>query len=230
LPLRWWARRRQYNSVSSSCRAPNRRASEGWRGEEGWFAEISLTPCLLSDVPQEINYDSTRGGVSVITEKGDITTSYLLIQRARAPDTGRYACNPTNANEQTVMVHVLNGKLSPFAITCFCFCRSNPSLDGGAIFFIWSHGEREKNGERWKESTFQERRRSTCLQFTAVALAATIRFLAPSEVILSLLKDFLSCHEHVLITVKNKLALHKVAISITVCHSILKDFEIVLSK
>jgi len=105
----------------------------------------------LSDVPQEINYDSTRGGVSVITEKGDITTSYLLIQRARAPDTGRYACNPTNANEQTVMVHVLNGKLSPFAITCFCFCGSHPSLGGIAhrrcIFFIWSHEEREK----WRE-------------------------------------------------------------------------------
>jgi hypothetical protein len=172
-------------------------AGRGLTGE-GWFAEISLTPCLLSDVPQEINYDSTRGGVSVITEKGDITTSYLLIQRARAPDTGRYACNPTNANEQTVMVHVLNGKLSPFAITCFCFCSSRPSLGSGVAhrrrnFFIWSHEEREQNGERWKESTFQERRRSTCLQFTAVALAETMRLLAPSEVILSLLKDFLSC-------------------------------------
>ncbi|XP_070142979.1 LOW QUALITY PROTEIN: zwei Ig domain protein zig-8 [Drosophila kikkawai] len=37
---------------------------------------------------QEINYDSPRGGVSVITEKGDITTSYLLIQRARISDQG----------------------------------------------------------------------------------------------------------------------------------------------
>jgi len=71
---------------------------------------------MLSDVPQEINYDSTRGGVSVITEKGDITTSYLLIQRARAPDSGSYACNPTNANQKTVTVHVLNGELNPFAV------------------------------------------------------------------------------------------------------------------
>lgn len=32
---------------------------------------------------QEINYDSPRGGVSVVTEKGDVSTSYLLIQRAK---------------------------------------------------------------------------------------------------------------------------------------------------
>lgn len=59
---------------------------------------------------QEINYDSPRGGVSVITEKGETTTSYLLVQRARAPDSGHYACNPTNANARTVVVHVLNGE------------------------------------------------------------------------------------------------------------------------
>jgi hypothetical protein len=60
---------------------------------------------------QEINYDSPRGGVSVITEKGDVTTSYLLIQRANTPDSGKYTCNPSNANLKTVVVHVLNGKL-----------------------------------------------------------------------------------------------------------------------
>lgn len=59
---------------------------------------------------QEINYDSPRGGVSVITEKGDVTTSYLLIQRAKEPDSGKYTCNPSNANPETVVVHVLNGK------------------------------------------------------------------------------------------------------------------------
>ncbi|EEB15500.1 conserved hypothetical protein [Pediculus humanus corporis] len=59
---------------------------------------------------KEINYDSPRGGVSVITEKGDITTSYLLIQRAKPPDSGKYTCNPSNANPKTVVVHVLNGE------------------------------------------------------------------------------------------------------------------------
>lgn len=59
---------------------------------------------------QEINYDSPRGGVSVITEKGDVTTSYLLIQRAVAADSGKYTCSPSNANSKTVVVHVLNGR------------------------------------------------------------------------------------------------------------------------
>lgn len=66
--------------------------------------------CFFFFKLQEINYDSPRGGVSVITEKGDITTSYLLIQRAKAPDSGKYTCNPSNANPKTVVVHVLNGK------------------------------------------------------------------------------------------------------------------------
>lgn len=48
--------------------------------------------------------------MSVITEKGDVTTSYLLIQRAVAADSGKYTCSPSNANSKTVVVHVLNGR------------------------------------------------------------------------------------------------------------------------
>ncbi|XP_008210347.1 hemicentin-2 [Nasonia vitripennis] len=59
---------------------------------------------------KEINYDSPRGGVTVITEKGEQTTSYLLIQRAQPADSGKYTCHPSNANTQTVTVHVLNGE------------------------------------------------------------------------------------------------------------------------
>lgn len=61
------------------------------------------------DKTQEINYDSPRGGVSVITEKGEVTTSYLLIQKAKLTDSGLYTCMPTHANPNTVNVHVLNG-------------------------------------------------------------------------------------------------------------------------
>lgn len=57
-------------------------------------------------------FDVCTGGVSVITEKGDVTTSYLLIQRARPSDNGKYICLPSNANPETINVHVLNGKLS----------------------------------------------------------------------------------------------------------------------
>ncbi|KAL7739351.1 hypothetical protein ACLKA6_003961 [Drosophila palustris] len=81
---------------------------------------VNLT-CIVKHLPdpplmvhwthnnQEINYDSPRGGVSVITEKGDITTSYLLIQRAQISDSGRYSCLPSNANSKSVNVHILNG-------------------------------------------------------------------------------------------------------------------------
>uniref|UniRef100_A0A182P4J1 Ig-like domain-containing protein n=1 Tax=Anopheles epiroticus TaxID=199890 RepID=A0A182P4J1_9DIPT len=57
-----------------------------------------------------ISYDSPRGGVSVITEKGDTTTSFLLIQNARPSDSGQYTCNPSNAKSKSVTVHVLNGE------------------------------------------------------------------------------------------------------------------------
>ncbi|XP_021919696.1 kin of IRRE-like protein 1 isoform X4 [Zootermopsis nevadensis] len=57
-----------------------------------------------------INYDSSRGGVTVITEKGEVTTSYLLIQDAVASDSGRYSCRPSNAEGAVVKVHVLNGE------------------------------------------------------------------------------------------------------------------------
>ncbi|GLV38216.1 defective proboscis extension response 9 [Carabus blaptoides fortunei] len=57
-----------------------------------------------------ISYDSARGGVSVLTEKGDTTTSFLLIQKAKPSDSGQYQCNPSNAQPKSVTVHVLNGE------------------------------------------------------------------------------------------------------------------------
>ncbi|CAH0389283.1 unnamed protein product [Bemisia tabaci] len=59
-----------------------------------------------------ISYDSPRGGVNVLTEKGETTVSFLLLQKARPTDTGRYQCNPSNAQPKAVMVHVLNGQYS----------------------------------------------------------------------------------------------------------------------
>ncbi|MPC18361.1 hypothetical protein E2C01_011240 [Portunus trituberculatus] len=59
---------------------------------------------------QIISYDSSRGGVTVILEKGDLTTSTLLIQKARPSDSGRYDCNPSNADSANITVHVLYGE------------------------------------------------------------------------------------------------------------------------
>ncbi|XP_070504638.1 uncharacterized protein [Chironomus tepperi] len=81
---------------------------------------INLT-CVIHDSPEPpafifwnhnnaiISYDSPRGGVSVITEKGETSTSFLLIQNAKPSDSGQYQCNPSNAKSRSVTVHVLNG-------------------------------------------------------------------------------------------------------------------------
>ena len=57
----------------------------------------------------------------MITEKGEITTSYLLIQRAKISDSGKYTCSPSHANPQTVNVHVLNGKYLDSRTLCTIF-------------------------------------------------------------------------------------------------------------
>ncbi|XP_076221741.1 zwei Ig domain protein zig-8 [Nomia melanderi] len=58
-----------------------------------------------------LNYDSPRGGISMITTKGtEETTSWLLIQTAQPSDSGEYKCKPSNANTASIKVHVLNGE------------------------------------------------------------------------------------------------------------------------
>lgn len=82
-----------------------------------FFAAAAAAGTNTRTHKQEINYDSPRGGVSVITEKGEVTTSYLLIQKAKLTDSGLYTCMPTHANPNTVNVHVLNGMYTSFIIT-----------------------------------------------------------------------------------------------------------------
>lgn len=67
---------------------------------------------LWSHNSQVINFDSPRGGISLVTEKGLVTTSRLLIQKAVQADSGVYTCTPSNANAANVRVHILNGKKS----------------------------------------------------------------------------------------------------------------------
>lgn len=64
---------------------------------------------------QEINFDSPRGGISLVTEKGPETTSRLMIQRAVPSDSGIYTCQPSNANPNSIKVHVVKGELHEFA-------------------------------------------------------------------------------------------------------------------
>ena len=58
---------------------------------------------------QKIDYDSPRGGVSVVIEKAKWTTSHLLIQRATSKDSGIYKCAPLNAVTASINLHVLRG-------------------------------------------------------------------------------------------------------------------------
>ncbi|XP_074033448.1 defective proboscis extension response 8 [Leptinotarsa decemlineata] len=65
---------------------------------------------VWSQNSEVINFDSPRGGISLVTEKGFITTSRLLIQKAGQGDSGLYTCTPSNANTASVRVHILNGE------------------------------------------------------------------------------------------------------------------------
>jgi len=58
-----------------------------------------------------VDFDSPRGGISLETEKTDTaTTSKLLVTKASLADSGNYSCIPSNAQQASVWVHVLNGK------------------------------------------------------------------------------------------------------------------------
>ena len=49
----------------------------------------------------------------MITEKGDVvTSSYLVVQKAKPSDSGNYSCSPSIGQKVAVNVHVLRGKLS----------------------------------------------------------------------------------------------------------------------
>ncbi len=43
-------------------------------------------------------------GISLVTEKGVLTTSRLLVQKAVQSDSGLYTCTPSNANPVSVRV------------------------------------------------------------------------------------------------------------------------------
>ena len=59
---------------------------------------------------QLIDYTSTRGGVSVLTNKAETTVSSLIIQKAGVEDGGSYSCQTNNVEPATIKVHVLTGE------------------------------------------------------------------------------------------------------------------------
>ncbi|XP_069178099.1 immunoglobulin superfamily member 10 isoform X2 [Procambarus clarkii] len=54
-----------------------------------------------------IDYE-VMGGVVVVTQSGHNTVSHLLVKNAEASDSGKYTCRPSNGEDASVMLHVLN--------------------------------------------------------------------------------------------------------------------------
>ncbi|CAG0885202.1 unnamed protein product, partial [Darwinula stevensoni] len=60
---------------------------------------------------EEINYDSPRGGVSVVTEKGLTgTRSSLILLEATPKDSGNFSCLPAWGDPASLYLHVLHDK------------------------------------------------------------------------------------------------------------------------
>ncbi|XP_034196365.1 zwei Ig domain protein zig-8-like [Osmia lignaria lignaria] len=83
------------------------------------YSTINLT-CLVKFAPEPpstivwshnhepINFESPKGGISLITEKGPVTSSRLLIQKAIEKDSGLYTCSPNNTRPNSVRVHIVD--------------------------------------------------------------------------------------------------------------------------
>lgn len=77
---------------------------------------IEFTPDPPPDIQwkhgeQEIDFDSPRGGISLVTVQAvPNSSSRLLILNAGSPDSGEYVCAPSNAKPSTIRVHILKGE------------------------------------------------------------------------------------------------------------------------
>jgi len=59
-----------------------------------------------------INYDTSRGGVTVSTEPGPKTHSRLIINSATLADSGNYSCRASNTDPDFIQVFVSKGRIN----------------------------------------------------------------------------------------------------------------------
>ncbi|XP_037906309.1 uncharacterized protein LOC119648612 [Hermetia illucens] len=72
---------------------------------------MSSSVVYWSHGDQILNYDTTRGGVSVKTElMEDGANSTLFIAKINKSDSGNYTCSINSSHEYNIMVHILNGE------------------------------------------------------------------------------------------------------------------------
>ncbi|XP_064094766.1 zwei Ig domain protein zig-8-like [Macrobrachium nipponense] len=106
---------------------------------------INLT-CVVTHSPEppefvhwkhngvELSYDSPRGGITMVTERGNTTTGYLLMKEARASDTGRYTCAPSSTSPTELRLHVLDGELPAAMQTNSAALASLMTVGPGVLF------------------------------------------------------------------------------------------------
>ncbi|KAK7071896.1 hypothetical protein SK128_009457 [Halocaridina rubra] len=109
---------------------------------------INLT-CIITHTPRppqyiiwkhngvEISYDSPRGGITMVTERGNSTTGYLLMKGARQADTGNYTCSPSNTHPSELRLHVLDGELPAAMQTNSTARPSISSAVTGILLIVW---------------------------------------------------------------------------------------------
>lgn len=60
---------------------------------------------------QEINHQSQRGGIFIITEHHVATVSHLMIKNLTMADSGRFSCSTSAKSRTNVELHVINGAI-----------------------------------------------------------------------------------------------------------------------
>lgn len=78
-----------------------------------WFALQSPTPpqyVFWYHNDRMINYDTSRGGITVETEPGPKTQSRLTIRDAHDTDSGNYTCSASNTEPASIYVFVSEGR------------------------------------------------------------------------------------------------------------------------
>ncbi|KAL5275996.1 hypothetical protein ACFFRR_001677 [Megaselia abdita] len=79
-----------------------------------------------------VDFDSSRGGISLETEKTESgTTSRLLLTRATVKDSGNYSCIPTSSIPASASVHVLNDEYPAHLTTNAAEC-----ITGNFVFMF----------------------------------------------------------------------------------------------